>query len=65
MYDRINAGLDISSESLVLVLIHQETILPQKVFQNTSEGHLALLRFLGKHKTLIRLCFEPTGTYGL
>ena len=65
MTEKINAGLDVGSETLVLALITQDKPLPPKTFENTKQGRSSLLKFLKKQNSLVRLCLEATGVYSI
>lgn len=65
MSKRDHAGIEVSSEELLVALRREEQLLPLKSFPNTAAGHRAVVRYLVRNKAVVRLCLESTGVYGL
>jgi transposase len=57
----VSCGIEVSLATLVVDLQGTE----QREFPNTSAGHQALVRFLGRSPAPVRACMEATGNYGL
>ena len=58
-------GIDVSSRSLAVALIEPDHAVYQHEFANSASGHKALLGWLGKYHTLVRVSLEATGIYSL
>lgn len=58
-------GIDVSAETLAVVVIALDQPLQQREFTNSSGGHKALLHWLGKSKARVRVSLEATGIYSL
>lgn len=58
-------GIDVSAETLAVAVIELNQPLQQREFANSPNGHKALLAWLGKRKTRVRVSLEATGIYSL
>jgi transposase len=58
-------GIDVSAGSLAAALIEPDQSLAQREFANSSSGHKALIAWLGKRKSMVRVSLEATGIYSL
>jgi transposase len=58
-------GIDVSAGSLAVALIEPNHSVCQREFANSASGHKALLGWLGKYHTLVRVSLEATGIYSL
>jgi len=65
MSKRDVAGIEVSSQELLVALRREEQTLPLKSFPNTAVGHRAVARYLVRKKAVVRVCLESTGVYGL
>lgn len=65
MSKKINqVGIDVSSEKLVVEMIHaSDGQIVKGEFDNTVTGHKKLLKFMTKHGRLAQACMEATGNY--
>jgi transposase len=59
------AGLEVSSQELLLAVRGDDQSFPLKSFPNTPEGHRAISKTLVRKGGRVRLCLESTGVYGL
>lgn len=59
------AGLEVSSQELLVALRCDEQTLPLKRFPNSPEGHRAVADYLARPGCTVRVCLESTGVYGL
>lgn len=57
------AGIDVGADENVVVISRNKKLGKEKIFTNTPEGHLALIKYLNPNKRKIRVCIEATGTY--
>src|ERR1035437_4547067 len=60
---RVFCGIDVSRDSLAMVVLRPEQPIEQREFANSASGHKALIAWLGKHKTLACVSLEATGIY--
>jgi len=60
-----HAGIEVSSEELLVALRRDGQMLPLKSFPNTESGHQALAAYLVRKERRVRVCMESTGVYGL
>jgi transposase len=60
-----SAGIDVSAESLTVLLRRDGQPCATRSFPNTPEGHRSICRYLSKGGHLVRVCLESTGLYGL
>jgi transposase len=58
-------GVDVSAASLAVAVIEPEGSLTQREFPNTASGHEALLGWLKKRNSPVRVSLEATGIYSL
>jgi len=58
-------GIDVSAETLAVAVIEPDQPSVQREFANSPSGHKALLTWLGKHKTPVRVSLEATGIYSM
>lgn len=58
-------GIDVSARSLAVALVESGSSLAQREFPNSASGHRALLAWLKKHNTQVRVSLEATGIYSL
>ena len=58
-------GIDVSAETLAVAVIEPDQPSVQREFVNSPSGHKALLTWLGKHKTPVRVSLEATGIYSM
>jgi transposase len=65
MNKRDHAGIEVSSQELLVALRRQEKTLPLKSFPNTPAGHRLLVRYLRRKNVVVQVCMESTGIYGL
>jgi transposase len=65
MNKRDYAGLEVSSEEVLVALRRQEQTLPWKSFPNNPLGHRAVARYLRRKHAVVQVCMESTGVYGL
>jgi hypothetical protein len=56
-------GIDVSAGSLAGALSAPDGSLTQRQFPNSAGGHKALLGWLGKHNTSVRVSLEATGIH--
>jgi transposase len=59
------AGIEVSSQELLVALSREGQTFPLRSFPNTPEGHRALADYLARAGWLVRACMESTGVYGL
>jgi transposase len=59
------AGIEVSSQELLVALSHGGRTLPLQSFPNSPEGHRAIAHYLARPGGLVRVCLESTGVYGL
>jgi transposase len=55
-------GIDVSKDTLEVVIRKEEKSQKSKTFENSPEGHLKLIKFLIKQK-IESICLEATGSY--
>src|SRR5437660_12514479 len=58
-------GIDVSAAQLVVALEGEGGRGLQRSFPNRSSGHQALIVWLQKNGTQVRVCLEATGLYSL
>jgi transposase len=58
-------GIDVSASQLMVALEGQGGTHLQRSFPNRASGHQALILWLQKNQTRIRVCLEATGLYSL
>ena len=58
-------GIDVSAASLAVALIAADGSLARREFSNNASGHEALLVWLKKRDTRVRVSLEATGIYSL
>jgi transposase len=58
-------GIDVSARSLSVAMIEPDHSVCQREFTNCVRGHKALLGWLSKSNTLVRVSLEATGIYSL
>ena len=58
-------GVDVSAKSLTVGVQQDGKALAEREFANSSSGHKALIPWLQKRKTLVRVSLEATGIYSL
>jgi transposase len=58
-------GIDVSAATLAVAVIEQDQPLQQREFANRASGHKALIAWLGKRKSMLRVSLEATGIYSL
>lgn len=63
--ERANAGGDVSSESIEVLLERDDQRRERRTFANSPAGHKALITWCRKHARLVRICIEATGIYSL
>lgn len=57
-------GIDVSAKSLT-VAVQRKHVVEQRTFVNSASGHKALISWLQKWKTRVRVSLEATGVYSL
>ena len=57
-------GIDVSKDTLEIVIRKNDRSQKSKTFENSPEGHVKLIHFLMKKKTEL-VCLEATGSYHL
>ena len=58
-------GIDVSAASLSVALVKPDGSLAQREFANSASGHRALLVWLKKRNSQVRVSLEATGIYSL
>jgi transposase len=58
-------GIDVSAATLSVAVIEQDQPMQQREFANQPSGHKALIGWLHKRKTRVRVSLEATGIYSL
>ncbi|MDE1154405.1 MAG: IS110 family transposase [Acidobacteriaceae bacterium] len=58
-------GIDVSAKSLTVAIQQMHQPVEQRCFLNTSVGHKALIAWLRKAKSPVRVSLEATGIYSL
>lgn len=58
-------GIEVSAQTLLVVLGREDGAASRREFPNTPEGHQAVLRFLDRSGRKVRVVLESTGLYGL
>ena len=58
-------GIDVSAKSLTVAIQRMHQPVEQRSFPNTSVGHKALIVWLRKAKSPVRVSLEATGIYSL
>ena len=58
-------GIDVSAETLAVAVIEPDQPSVQREFANSPSGHKALVTWLGKYKTPVRVSLEATGIYSM
>src|SRR5258707_7116849 len=61
----LGCGIDVSAGQLVVALEGEGSRGLQRSFPNCSSGHQALILWLQKSGTPVRVCLEATGLYSL
>jgi transposase len=56
-------GIDVGSKEVVVVIIRNGKVGKTKTFDNTPEGHAAIINYISSNKHHVRVCLESTGTY--
>ena len=56
-------GIDVSAETLAVAVLEQDQPLRQREFANSASGHKALLAWLSKMQSRVRVSLEATGIY--
>lgn len=63
--ETIYCGIDVSAKSLTVAIQQVHQPVEQRSFLNTSVGHKALIAWLRKAKSPVRVSLEATGIYSL
>jgi transposase len=63
--EKVFCGIDVSAKSLTVAVVGPDRGCGQREFANTASGHKALLAWLGKMGTWVRVSLEATGVYSL
>src|SRR5277367_2128653 len=63
--ETMHCGIDVSAKSLTVAIQQVQQPVEQRSFPNTSVGHKALLVWLRKTKSPVRVSLEATGIYSL
>jgi transposase len=58
-------GIDVSAGTLAVAIIERNEHVQQREFANRPSGHKALIGWLGKSKSMVRVSIEATGVYSL
>jgi transposase len=58
-------GIEVSAQTLLVERGRAEGTARRREFQNTAEGHQAILDWLKRHRRPVRVVMESTGLYGL
>jgi transposase len=58
-------GIDVSRESLAVAVLRPDHPIEQREFANSASGHKALITWLSKSKSLVRVSLEATGIYSM
>ena len=58
-------GIDVSAKNLIVAIQRVHQPVEQRSFPNTSVGHRALIVWLRKAKSPVRVSLEATGIYSL
>ncbi|MGH9345001.1 MAG: IS110 family transposase [Terriglobia bacterium] len=58
-------GIDVSAATLAVAIIEPDQAVQQREFANRPSGHKALIGWLGKRKSRVRVSIEATGIYSL
>jgi transposase len=58
-------GIDVSAQSLAVAVQQENQPIEQRELANTASGHKALIVWLRKRRTLVRVSLEATGIYSL
>jgi len=58
-------GIDVSAATLAVAVIEADQPLQQREFANRASGHKALIGWLHKRKSQVRVSLEATGAYSL
>ena len=59
------SGIEVSAKELVVALEREGRRMALKTFDNTTQGHQAILGYLRRAGRTARVCLESTGVYGL
>jgi transposase len=59
------AGIEVSSQELLVALCRDGQTFPLQSFPNSPQGHGAVADYLARPGWLVRTCLESTGVYGL
>jgi transposase len=62
---RVFCGIDVSAKTLAVSVIEPGQPLRRREFANSASGHKALIGWLNKYKTLVRVSLEATGIYSM
>src|SRR5271170_106616 len=65
LQETIYCGIDVSAKSLTVAIQHVHQPVEQRSFPNTLIGHKALIVWLRKTKSPVRVSLEATGIYSL
>jgi transposase len=65
MEKRDFSGIEVGAQALVVSLEREGRRQALKTFDNTAQGHQAILRHLRRAGHTVRVCLESTGVYGL
>lgn len=63
--DFLSCGIDVSAAQLVVALETQSGVHQPRSFPNRAHGHQALISWLQKTGSQVRVCLEATGLYSL
>jgi transposase len=61
----IYCGIDVSAATLAVALVEAGGSTEQRQFSNDARGHRALIGWLGKQSSCVRVSLEATGIYSL
>ena len=65
LQETMYCGIDVSAKSLTVAIQHVDQPVEQRSFPNTLVGHKALIVWLRKTKSPVRVSLEATGIYSL
>ena len=65
MENFLSCGIDVSAAQLVVALESESGEQERRSFSNCARGHQALIRWLQKAGSAVRVCLEATGLYSL
>jgi transposase len=58
-------GIDVSADTLAVAVEQPDRCFQQREFPNSAAGHRALLAWLDRFRTIVRVSLEATGLYSL